>query len=118
MAGYGAALQFAEAQFGGPVAEEDAGVSVGTTATQIVAENPDGVVLAIVNNGSVPMWVSPNNKVSDTNGIQIAQNGGSMTLKPRDDGTLPARAWYGIAPSGPVNAYYVRLVRYAELPKA
>lgn len=112
MAAYGAALQYAELEFGGPVSETDNTVSVATTATKIVGNNPDRVMLLLVNLGGTPVNVVPDNDPSSSKGITISQNGGSMVSIVRDDGTLPTREWYGIATSAAANVYVLELSRF------
>jgi len=113
MTAYGAALQYAEIEFGGPVAETDSTVSVATTATKLVGSNPDRVMLLLVNLGATPVNVAPANDPSSAKGITLSQNGGSMVTIVRDDGTLPTREWYGIATSAAANVYVVELSRFA-----
>lgn len=113
MTAYGATLQYAEIEFGGPVTETDKTVSVDTAATRIVGSNPDRVMLLFVNLGSTPVNIAPANDPSTSKGITLSQNGGSIVTIVRDDGTLPSREWYGIATSAASNVYVVELARFA-----
>lgn len=111
---YGAAMQYAVLQFGGPVEEADTTVLVTTSATKLVGNNPDRVMLMFVNLAGAPVFVLPGNNPSATNGISISQNGGSMVTIVRDDGTLPTREWYGVSTSGSASVYVLELRRFAE----
>lgn len=119
MAANGAALQYAEIEFGGPVTETDKTVSVATSATRIVGNNPDRVMLLLINLGGTPVYVRPANNPSDSAGVQLSQNGGSMVTIVRDDGTLPTNEWYGVAPSVAANVYVLEMVRFGlvSLPR-
>lgn len=112
-AAYGAALQYAVREFGGLVTETDLSVSVGTSITRLVENDPDRVMLILVNLGSVPIYLQPGNTPSSSNGISLGQNGGNLIVNARDDGTLPTREWYGVSPGSASDCYVLSLRRFA-----
>lgn len=70
-----------------------AAVSVGSTATLILAANADRERALIVNNGSQTIYLGKDNTVTTANGLPLAA-GASL----EDDRT--SDAWYGIVASG------------------
>ena len=108
---YGAALDFIVKEFGGTVEETDETVSVGTTVTDIVGNDPDAVALVLINLGATTVFVAPTNTVATNKGIQLNANGGFMSLIVRDDLILPANAWYGIADTAASDVYVIRIRR-------
>ena len=109
----GAAQSFIEGEFGGPTEEIDVEVSVGTTATKIVENDPDALALTLINLGSETAWVMFDNKVSTTRGIQLDAGGGVVSLVIRDDQALPTREWYAITSTATTDIFAIRTRRFA-----
>lgn len=68
-----------------------------TTVTKIMNNNPKRVYANIVNLGSNDVYIMIDNAVSSSRGIYVSPNGGSVTLKWRDDFHLLEHEWYAIA---------------------
>ena len=117
----GAAVEYIEKVFGGRFEENDSTISVGTSATKVVDNDPDALALTIVNIGANSVYLAPTNNPTSSKGIILDASGGSVSMVVRDDLLLPALEWYGIAPSGASNVYVIRLRRYrlpAQAPPA
>ena len=114
MALSGAAAQYIAKEFGGQYEEDDGTVSVQTSATQIVASDPDTVAITFVNLGANTVYLRPSNEPSITAGIQIVASGGALSLTVRNDLTLTTREWWGIATTAASDVYFVRVRRFAQ----
>ena len=79
-------------------------ISVGATATLIVAANSKRQSLIITNDGTVTLYVGPDSSVTATNGIQIEEDGNFT----EDSGgsRVYQGDWYGITSSGTADARY------------
>lgn len=108
----GAANMYIAKEFGGDFVELDGEVSVGTSPTKIVDNDPDAVALVIINLGANTVYLRPANNPSSTAGIQINASGGNMSVNVRDDLTLPSRQWYGVADTAASDVYFVRVRRF------
>ena len=73
-------------------------ISVGATATLIVAANSKRQSLIITNDGTVTLYVGPDSSVTATNGIQIEEDGNFT----EDSGgsRVYQGDWYGIVSAG------------------
>ena len=112
---FGAAYEYAEKNLGGPVAENVKTVSVATTVTQLVPNNPDRLVLVIVNLGSGTVYAAPDPSVSTIKGVSLA-NGSSLSVVLPFDFTLCSREWDAIADaSGPYNVFVIELYRISKV---
>lgn len=118
MALSGAAAQYIQEVYGGAYEETDGDVSVGTSPTKIVGNDPDALALTIINLGANTVYLRPANNPSSTAGIQINASGGSISLTVRDDLTLPGREWWGIADTAASDVYFVRVRRFNVGPTA
>jgi len=80
---------------------------LGTVTTRILRLNPKRMAFVLVNLSIRPIYISPNNDVSATNGIILTPNGGAMTVKFNEDIELQTLEWYGV---GPVNNLAIFLI--------
>lgn len=110
-----AALLFTEEELGGPCFEQDSIVNPNVTPIVIVPNNGDRVGLLIFNTGASDLTISLDGNVSNSNGIILPANGGSLSLNVRDDFTLAARQWWGVAPQG-ITVYILEIIRYRTTP--
>lgn len=79
-------------------------VTVGTSATQIVASNTDRKGLIVANtSGTATLYVGPNNSVSTTNGLPVGTNG-SLTLSGLE--TAYRGDVFGISNAGNIDVRY------------
>jgi hypothetical protein len=78
-------------------------VTVGNTATLVLASNPGRRMFSVYNNGAVTMYLGPDANVATTTGTPIlpqasyTQNGSRMYMG----------AWYGITASSTVDVRYM-----------
>lgn len=79
---------------------------VGITPVKILPNNPKRLGLYICNMSANVVYISPNNDVSNTKGVYLAPNGGSVTFKYIDDLSLVTRDFYAVA-SGAASSIYV-----------
>lgn len=114
--GKGAVYDFIVAELGGPFEEEESVVSVGTSATRLVLNDPESAALLFVNVGANTIYISLTDKVSASRGIVLDSGGGSLSMIVRDDLVLPAREWWGLADTAATDLYVLRLRRYAVAP--
>jgi len=111
--GAGAAYEYTVRNLGGPVSEVDNVISVGTTATQILAPNADRVGAIAVNLGGGSVYAAMSGTPSSSRGIFLAASGGSMVLLVPFDFTLVARSWFAVSDvNGPYNVYVLEYFRY------
>jgi hypothetical protein len=103
---YGTARHATEKALGGPTRENETNPTIQTTATMLVAANPDRVGLVIINLGTNDVYMALNNGVSTSNGVKLSAGGGNVSLNVNDDFTLVAREWDAIA-NGGTSAVYV-----------
>lgn len=113
---YGAAAQFTALNLGGPATIEDGVVSVATTITQILQNDPDRVAITMINQGVEDVTVRPSNQVASLKGILLLANGGGVTLNIRDDGVLCSRDWWGVSSAGSSDVYFLVMRRFALNP--
>lgn len=78
-----------------------AAVSVGTSATPIIASNAARKALYIVNNGTVPVYLG-NSGVATTTGLPLLAAGSVTDVVTTD-------AWYGIVASGTADVRVVEV---------
>lgn len=79
-------------------------VTVGTTATKIVDANSLRQSLLIENEGSVTVFLGPDNTVTTANGIGLRSCG---TIAESNDGTkIHMDAYWGIVESGTADVRY------------
>ena len=109
----GAAQSFIEGELGGPTSEEESEVVTAAAFVTLCANDPEAVVLLLINLGSNAVYIGLQDDVSETKGIYLAANGGSVSMAIRDDYTLPTRQWFAVSPSGASTVYVLRLRRYA-----
>jgi len=111
----GAALQWSQKELGGLLLEKDSNPTMQVTATQIVENNADRVVLVVFNLGVNDVYMSITADVSATNGIKLVANGGFIIIELRDDFTLQTRQWWGLGNGGTSACYVLELVRQNNL---
>lgn len=108
----GAAQSFIEGEFGGPTEDLEGEVSILTTVTKIVSNDPDALSLTMINLGSFDVYLMFDDQVSITRGIFLPAGGGSVSMNVRDDQALPTRNWYGVGNGGASTLFYIRTRRY------
>lgn len=97
MARKGAALEFLEKEFQGPVQDDEEVVAITTSVGEAIRGDPDRLMITFVNLGANVIILSTLPNPSSTRGYYLAANGGSISMTVRDDGTLPTRQFFAIA---------------------
>lgn len=112
----GAARFITEQLLGGPTRSIPSNPNIQTTVTTICNNNPDRVGLVVINLGSNDVFAWIDNSVGTTKGVRLTANGGVMTLTVRDDYTLVAEQWIGIASGGASLVGVLEVVSDVILP--
>lgn len=101
----GALSDFAERHFGVPTRYNPNPIvdTVQTTATQLWRGNADRLQLMFINLGTNVIHLFTGPQVSNSRGIYLAPNGGSVVLLAEEDGELVGYPWWGIATTGATN---------------
>ncbi|GAJ14833.1 unnamed protein product, partial [marine sediment metagenome] len=66
------------------------------TLTKILSYNPKRVSFILVNMGADFITVAPDPLVSDTRGIYLVPNGGTLSMSWTEDFEMPTLEWFGI----------------------
>lgn len=80
--------------------------SVGTTAVEILPNNPNRLAAIIVNLSANSLYVLPDTAPTSTRGIQLVANGGALTLLWDEEFDLTGWSWFAIA-SGAASSILV-----------
>jgi hypothetical protein len=112
----GAALEFTEAQLGGPCTEIEGYPVVGVVPGVLVPGNPDRVGLLIYNNGASAIVIALDPNTIGAFSTNLPGGGGFFECDVRTDFTLPARTWFASSLGGPVTAYVLQIIRYTAAP--
>lgn len=110
----GAALELTESILGGPIQENESFVTIGTSLAVLIDGNGDRVGLVFVNQGAADVLISTRPDVSTTQGTRLSANGGSASLKVRDDFTLTGRRWYAISGGAGNVVQVIELTRFTK----
>ncbi len=107
----GAALTYLRKKFGGNFREQESTPVIGAAAAQVVGNNPDRLALLVVVLGANTLFAGLLQTVSANNGIQVAPNGGSLSLLVDEDFTFCTRQLFAVAPGGNTQLYVLELIR-------
>lgn len=91
------AAHFTQKRFDGNTRSTLRAVTVNTTTTRLMDNNPRRVHCAIVNISSNQGYFNDNNAVTSSNGILLGAGGGAVTMSVDEDGESVAWEWYGIS---------------------
>ena len=86
--------------------------SVGTTALEVLQNNPNRLGGIISNLSVNTMYLGLTNRVSATNGVRISPNGGRVSLIWDEDFQMVGWAWWVIATSGSSALFSIEVVEY------
>jgi len=102
------AREFTLKRFGFPTraVENPVVAAVGTTAAEILKNNPDRVFFLVVNLSTNIVYVGLASDVSATKGIRLDANGGFVSFSVEEDGEAVAYQIFAIA-TGAASAIYV-----------
>lgn len=112
---FGAALQYAIEQFGGPVSEAEAIVPVSGGVVPLILGNGDRLGILFINVGNADVYVSFTPSILFAGGgIYLPAAGGLVSMIVRDDLTLPSRAWYATNVTGASSVYTLEYFRISQ----
>jgi hypothetical protein len=115
---YGAAAEFSTLKYGGGMAEHDTVVTVAASATAVLGNDPERVLLVLVNLSATNIYIGLNEAVGAANGILLSANGGNLEMEVENDLTLPIRALWGVADIAGASLYTLILRRESVVQKA
>ena len=78
--------------------------TVGTSAVELMNQNPQRVSFVFINLSANDMYIAPNETVASTTGILVSKSGGQASAMWKEDLVLPALKWSVIA-TGSSSAY-------------
>jgi hypothetical protein len=108
----GAALEFTEAQLGGPCTEVEGYPDADVAPGVLVPGNGDRVGLLIVNTSAVDIVIGLNPNLIGALSFLLPAAGGFFECDVRTDFTLPSRTWYSQSLGAPVTPYVLQIIRY------
>lgn len=111
--GYGAAYDFDILRFGGPTVPDEFSVTVGTTATPILKNDPDRLAIYMTNNSAGPVYWSTRSLLTVAESFAIG-SGIVTVFQVQNDGALCTRALWAIAPAGPYVINIIILRRQSK----
>lgn len=82
---------------------------VHSTVTQIFSKEPKRVGFVFLNLSDSEIYLAPDMQVSDSRGIEIKANGGSLTMIWDEDFDLVTQSWYGIADADNSDIFTIEL---------
>lgn len=85
-------------------------VSVGTSPTKIVSNNPRRLGFLITNNGIYPVRIAFSEDNVLNGGIVLSAQGGTITMGVEDDGEIVGYDVYAICPGGTSDIYVMEVV--------
>lgn len=85
-------------------------VTVGTTPTRVIDNNPNRVGYLVINLSSGSLFASFDTAVSTTNGILLGQLGGQFSMNWQYDFDVVGYELYGVVASGSNTVYVAEVV--------
>lgn len=92
----GAVADYLSRTFGGIFREFTGNIPVDATVTICARRDNERVSLTLVNLGTTNIFIAPRPDVSNTMGIRLGPNGGTVSFSVVDDGILPALDWWAV----------------------
>ncbi len=103
--------RFAIARFGGPTTSRTSTVTVATTVTRIVGNNPRRVSVTVYNRGANNVDIDYVATVTAGGGIPLTGSSGVMQSTIEDDGEAVVQELYGIATAASSSVFVVEVLR-------
>ena len=103
--------RFAIARFGGPTTSKTTTVTVATTVTRIVGNNPRRVSITVYNRGVNNVDLDYVATVTAGGGIPLTGASGVMQSTIEDDGEATINELYGIATTASSSVFVVEVLR-------
>lgn len=107
----GATAAIIEAEVKGRFNVIERTVTVGVALTEIFGGNPERVGWLVVNLGTNLVRVGWRQDITGTNGLPLANSGGSLAVNVRDDFILPIFPLHGITALGNSDVRIIEIVR-------
>ena len=111
---FGAAAEFIARKYGGAVGELVAVESVGTTAAEVLRNDPERVFALLVNLSVNTIYVGFDGLVSSARGIVLAPNGGSYQVDVEEDFTIPINSMFAVATAASSNLFVTTVRRISK----
>lgn len=111
----GAAAEAVARKYGFDVADADSVESVGTSAAEVLRNDPDRVFALLVNLSTNTMYVGFDQGVGASRGVILASNGGSYQVDVEEDMTLPTRSMFALATGAASSLYVLTLRRLSDV---
>jgi hypothetical protein len=105
------ASRFSLLRFGGPVRSLTTTVSVLTTVTRIVGNNPKRVSVTIYNRGTSNIDIDYSSAVTAGGGIPLSGSSGVAESTIEEDGETVISELYGISTTATSSVYVVEVIR-------
>jgi len=86
--------------------------SVGTTAVEILSNNPRRLGAVIINLSTNTVYLGLSQDVSSSKGILLTPNGGSFALVWDEDFQMTAWAWWAVSSGASSSIYTIEVVVY------
>jgi hypothetical protein len=109
----GAIEDFDRVRFGGPTISDEATVTVATTPTRILRNDPDRLAIYMTNNNAMDVFWSTLPDVDAIGGFAIG-DGIVTVFQVQNDGALCGRELWAVAPAGPADIQILTLRRQSR----
>lgn len=93
----GALHELIKKELGFNTVAKEKNVTVSTSVSKILDNNPDRIMLLIMNTGSSSCYIGLTSEVTTTNGLLIDAQGGAVVFTYKEDGELVGREFWAIA---------------------
>jgi len=87
-------------------------VTLGTTAAEIVPNNPDRLALTVINLSTNSVYLALDSSVSSSKGILLVPTGGSATFSLEDDFQMVGWAIWGVATGASSALFVIEVTEY------
>ncbi len=108
----GAAAEYAASLFKGEFTEDELDFTAGTTAQELLKDDPERVFYVIINLSANACNIAFGSNPSGTRGIKLASNGGAFSLNARDDLTFCTKQVRIVADAANSEIYAVSVRRF------
>lgn len=109
----GIVAQWLLSSYGGLYTLDTDTIAVGTSAIELVNNDPERVHIIMCNLSVNNIVVSPNPDVTISEGIFISPQGGLISFNLRDDLIMPSIGWSAIASGASSDLYLATVRRYS-----
>lgn len=111
----GAPYLLSEAKYKGVLSFAEESLTIATSLTEAAPNDPERVLLLMINLSGAAMFVAPSRAVSPSRGIALSSGGGGVILDAEVDGLICAVAWFALANIAAAPLYRLVLRRDTQL---